>query len=377
MSLRDPDTLNAAADELWAAFARRENTRVPITFASDESLWLKLTGDTYRAFYADPRVHVNAQLAGCGWYADHVVHDQRVGPAEAGWTVSPRFWMDEPEFFGCEVMLQDDSFAWSKPLEGSKADILQHLASVDARERVQRGTLWRLYQETRGLCEGMTFRDLPVTVASGAGGGTHGLFTIACHVRGVETLCTDLLEAPGFADEFLALIATKTVERIQAWHELAGTGVTLPLPGGWGIADDSIQLLSAETYRRRVLPHHQRLYATMTGGDRHMHLCGHATQHFPALHDDLGIRALDGPGPFVDHGALFAQYPDLRISGQVDHTVLLLGPESAIEAMMRGLLTDTAKQPGRFSLLGYIGPETPLSHVEAMYQYGRRYGQIA
>jgi hypothetical protein len=91
----------------------------------------------------------------------------------------------------------------------------------------------------------------------------------------------------------------------------------------------------------------------------------------------LRVTALDGPGPFADHGALLREMPNLSLAGQVDHTVLLLGPASAIDEMMRGVLTGAAKQPGRLSLLGYVGPETPMENLRAMYAAGKRSGLIA
>jgi hypothetical protein len=366
---------NAEVSALWADYGRRANARVPIVFASDDALWLKLTGQSFARFYEDPRVQLQVQLEGPAWFSENVVHDRPFGPPADTWSVAARFWMDDSDFFGCEVTLQEDTYAWSKPLSGSKQDLLQRLAGIDPSQRVKQTRLWSLHQAMGEMCEGMIWRDLPVQVIF-PGGGTHGVFTTACHVRGVEALCLDLVEDPDFAAEFLGLITEKLIAKIGAWHELAGTGTTLPGPGGWGMPDDSIQLLSADTYRRAILPHHERIYSAMTTGPRSMHLCGHATQHYRTLYDSLGIVSLDGPGPFADHGALLADMPSLSLSAQVDHTVLLLGPPSAIDDMLRAELTTEAKQPGRYSLLGYAGPATPLSHLQAMYEAGKRYGSI-
>jgi hypothetical protein len=365
---------NQQVAALWDSFGRRQNPRVPVTFASDEALWLHLTGRGFAEFYQDPRVHLETNLAGLAWMADNVRHDQAAGPPAEAWTVAPRYWMDEAACLGCAVALQDDSYAWARPLELSREGLLAHLRDRDPREAVLGSPLWRLYQEVSEVAQGLTFRGLPVRVIP-PGAGTHGVFTVACHVRGVEALCTDLLEAPDFAAEFLGLLTERTLGRIRAWLELTG-GAQPPYVGGWGCCDDSIQLLSAETYRRCVLPHHRALFDAMTSGPRQIHLCGHAQQHFGTLYHELGIRTLDGPGPFVDHGALLAELPELTLNAQVDHAVLLLGPEGAIERMMADLLTPAAKQPGRLQVMGYIGPHTPLRHVEAMYEAGLRYGLI-
>jgi len=127
---------------LWRDFERGANERVPIVFATDEALWLSRTGHTFRQFYTDPRVQLQVQLEGPAWFADAVVQDQRLGPPAEAWTVTPRFWMDEPEFFGCEVVIQEDSFAWSRPLAGSKADLVGRLADLDPAQRARRCLEW-------------------------------------------------------------------------------------------------------------------------------------------------------------------------------------------------------------------------------------------
>jgi hypothetical protein len=365
---------NRQVSELWEAFSRGENRRVPIAMATDEYLWLGLTGNSFAQFYTDPRVQLAVTLEGEAWFRDTVVHDRPMGPPDV-WRVAPRFWMDEPECFGCNVLIQEDDFAWSEPLAGSKADLLAAIRDIDPRQAVLSSRLWRLYGEMKDLCEGLQFRDRPVEVVF-PGGGTHGVFTVAGRVRGLEALCLDLAEDPDFAFELIGLIADKTVERIAAWHELARTGEKLPSPGGWGMADDSLQVISATTFEKLVLPHHERVFSAMTTGPRHVHLCGYAQQHFPVLYEKLGVRSLDGPGTFVDHGALLAQMPELTISAQSDHTVQLLGPVGDIEAMMARMLTSAAKQPGRYWITGFLFRETPPAHVEALYNAGVRLGAI-
>lgn len=376
MELREIEAHNLAVARLWDGFRAGANDRVPITFGTDEYVWLNLTGNTFREFYTDPRVQLEVQLAGQAWFAETVVHDQRLGPPAECWTVVPRFWMDECEGLGCGIVIQEDDFAWEKPVQAEKEDLLRRLADLDPREMVLGSRLWGLYEAMRDLADGMTYRELPVRIYF-PGGGTHGLFTVTCQVRGAQQLCLDLKEDPDFAYELLGLVAEKTLGRIRAWHELARTGTDLPMSGMWGMADDALQLISAETYRRLVLPHHERMYSAMTTGDRHMHLCGYAQQHFETLYHELGIVSLEGPGTFVDHGALLEAMPRLRLGAQCDHSVLMLGPEAAIARMMRAMLSDTARKPGRFSISGFLVRQTPLAHVRAMYEAGKRYGAIA
>ena len=132
-----------------------------------------------------------------------------------------------------------------------------------------------------------------------------------------------------------------------------------------------------EFYQKFVLPCHERLYSTMTTGERRIHLCGHAAQHFPALHQDLGVTAIDGPGPFVDHAECFDTLgPDFSFAAQMDHSVLANGATEDIHRMMSGLLTPGAKRPGRFQILGYVTARTPLENIREAYLAAEIFGEI-
>ena len=47
-------------EELNRAYGQRENARVPIGFASDDSLWLSKTGHSFAELYRDPRVPLDS-----------------------------------------------------------------------------------------------------------------------------------------------------------------------------------------------------------------------------------------------------------------------------------------------------------------------------
>ena len=360
------------AQSLWEAYAQGANHRVPICFVGDEQVWLKAAGETFGRFYADPRVHLRVQLEGRRWFAAEVVGDQ---PVPRQWDVAVQLWMAENEFFGCDTVYQDDDYAWSQPLDLSRQDLLRHLEELDAEQRVRQGRTCRMYQDLVELAQGTTFAGLPVQVHQPAA-STHGIFTKAAELRGPERLCLDLYEDPDFATRFLELVTDRTIDRIRAWHHLVhGHEPDLPSSSDFHLCDDSLQLLSPAHYRRFVLPCHERLYATMTTGPRRLHLCGLATQHFETLCRELGVVAIDGPGPFADHGYYLDRLgPDLSFAAQTDHTVLERGSPDQIDRMMRDLLTPGARVAGRFQVHGFLSRHTPLDNVRRCYEAGLRYG---
>ncbi|MFH1569032.1 MAG: uroporphyrinogen decarboxylase family protein [Gemmatimonadota bacterium] len=361
--------------ELWEAYGQGRNQRVPITFVADEQVWLKVAGETFGRFYADPRVHLRAQLEGRRWFGEHVVGD--MAPAPSQWDVGVQLWMAEDEYFGCRTRYQEDDYAWSAPLPLDRDDLLRHLADLDAEERVRQGRDWRLYCDLRELTADLTFEGRPVRVHQ-PGTSTHGVFTKAAEIRGPEQLCLDLYEAPDFAHRFLELVTDRILDRIRVWHRLvAGRDPDWPDAAGFHLCDDSLQLLSPELYRRFVLPCHERLYRTVTTGPRRLHLCGLATQHFEILGRELGVVSIDGPGPFADHGRYLRDLgPRFAFPAQLDHAILERGTPAQIDTMMRDLLTPGARQPGRFQVAGFLTRHTPLENVRLCYEAGRRYGAI-
>ena len=359
---------------LMATYNRHENTRVPIKFAADDQVWVAEIKENFYNFYKNPRVHLKGLLAGQKWERDNLEADQPKSYPDI-WRVSPRLWMHENEFFGCDVIYQQDDYAWALPLKKNKQDILDSIQDIYPLETVRRSEIYKLYLDCKEIAQNMQFENRRIEVLP-PGMGTDGIFTKACEIRGVQQFCEDLLDDPSFAEKLLDIITDKTIERIKAWHLLAFGECRLPYPS-FGVADDSLTLISEETYRRFVLPRHERLYSEMTDGIRRMHLCGHSEQHYRCLHKELGIARIDGPGTFVDHGLYLDELGrNFSIEAQMDNIILKTGTPQQIDEMMRRLLTPHAKKPGRFQIMGFINRGTPLQNIRAAYEAGFKYGNI-
>jgi len=371
------DVHTREVEKLLADFGAGRNSRVPMSFCCDEQVWLAVAGRGFREFYTDPETHLAVQLEGKRWFCDNVVGDMPPGYPDC-WQIGVQLWMEENEFFGCEVVYQEDDYAWGQPLPLDREDLLRHLSDIDPDEQVRRGSAFAMYQALVQLAAGRTFEERPIVVAP-PGGGTHGIFTKAAEIRGLDAICIDLIEVPDFVDKLLEIVTEKTIARIKAWHKLIhGAELELPTAGGFSFCDDSLTMISPETYEKAVLPHHQRLCDAMTTGPRGIHLCGRASQHYPTLRHKLNVTHIDGPGPFVDHGFYLKTLgPRFAFTAQTDHSVLAYGSPQDIDTMMRGLLTPEAKVPGRFSILGYVTKDTPLENVRACYDAARRYGTIS
>ena len=362
--------------QLWSDYWLKENRRIPITFACDEQVWLRASGNTFREFYTDPKIHLKTQLEGKLWFCKNVIGDMIPGIPDR-WYIGLQLWMEENEFFGCDVIYQDDDYAWGKPLPLCKDDLLHYISDIDPEENIKKSHTFSMYQSLVELADDMTFEGKPVEIVR-PGGGTHGIFTKAAEIRGIEQLCLDIHDDPGFAERYLNLITEKTIERIKAWHKLAtGADPRLPSDGGFSFADDSLQLISSDTYERLVMPCHERLYSAMAKGNRGMHLCGLASQHYKTLRYKLNVTHIDGPGTFVDHGYYLRELgPDFSFSAQTDHSILEKGSEEDIRQMMKALFKEDAKIPGRFQVMGFLSRNTPLRNIRVCYEAGKEHGII-
>lgn len=367
---------NADVKKLWDDFANGKNERVPITISADEQFRLPFYGCTFREYYTDPLLQIEVQLVTTDWLLNNLEQDSIMGLPENGWYVAPVRWMAEREYFGCEVVYQENDYAWAKPLPLSKKELLKEIRSINPIERVRENELYKQVMTMKEAVKGRKFNGLPVH--AGGGGGTHGIFTAAVEIRGIEQLCIDIYEDPEFVHAYMDVLTEQIINYFKAWDTLLEIKKEYPSPAGFGIGDDSIQLLSNKVYREFVLPYHKRLFDEMTTGSRSIHLCGYAQQHFKTIHDELGVTSFDGPGPFVDMAKMRADIDEpIFITARTNSTVIQTGPAELIDEEMKNLFNESAKVPGKFTLLGYISKGTPMENLKIMYESGKKHGVIS
>jgi len=202
-------------------------------------------------------------------------------------------------------------------------------------------------------------------------------FTLACSLMGPEDLCLLLKEEPALAADFLGYLNDAIIARIKAlrsWVDWkAGDAI--------GLADDSIQLISTNDYRKFVLPLHGKYYDELgqPGQRRSVHLCGDATRHFPILKRELGVTEFDTGFP-VDFGRVREELgPDTFNWGGPNVSLLLHGTPDAVREETRRILQSGVTRGRRFVLRegNNLSPGTPLENLEAMYWTGREYGRFS
>ena len=204
-----------------------------------------------------------------------------------------------------------------------------------------------------------------------------GPLTVAVSLFG-ESILLLLMTDPDKCRRLFAFMTEAIIARRKAQH--AHFGVE-PDRRSLFFADDSVQMISEETYREVVLPSHRMWYeqygreafGSMT---KLMHLCGDSTRHFATIHRELGVSGFDTGYP-VDHGALRRTLgPYVEIFGGPKVGLLRHGTPEECAATAREILESGVKEGGRFIMQegNNLPPGTPLENMAAVYETVLEYG---
>jgi uroporphyrinogen-III decarboxylase len=369
------DVTNAQKRAVWDAYRAGRPTRVPVTFGINPRVVLldpewNPRGVTFRDCWYDARLEVETQLKFIEYQAEFLNR----------YCDSPTEW---PERFDFSVSVQNvyDSAYFGGPVEfrdGQVPDVSRTLEGAD-RERIFEVDIdhpmdnpfvqesLRRHEDLKRAAAGVSFHDVRLGVAPVIW-GFDGPLTVATNLRGSEVYL-DLAADPDYAGRLFEFITRGVIIRNRAMNAHFGRKA-FDAPCG-SLADDSVELISTDMYRRMILPHHRTYLSQWSvDGPHSMHLCGDATRHFSTIRDELHVNSFDTGFP-VDHGALRkALGPDVQIQGGPEVSVLHDGTPAAVYERTRGILQSGVMDGGRFILreANNLPPGCPAENLEAMYR---------
>lgn len=372
---------NAEVRAMWEAYHARKPTRVPIIFGTNTRYFMRHPvanpdGLDFRRYTEDPDVMFEAQLRFQRWSRFNLLQDAPLGMPER-WTIYVDFQnYHEAAWFGCPIAYFEGEVPDTRPVFANNPERVMEYGLPDPFGGIlARGLEYYEYFQHRAARE--TFLERPIDVSPpGFGLGTDGPMTVACNLFGPQFVCTAMITEPKRIHRLLDFITEATIQKMAAWRRRLG----LPIPqDGFGMADDSIALISTAMYREHVLPHHRRIYSYFaTEAPRSIHLCGDATRHFVTLRDELNIQTFDTGFP-VDFGKLRRELgPQVQILGGPHIELLRTGTPVEIREEVRRILNSGVLEGGRFTLRegNNLAPGTPLENTEAMYYAGREFGRF-
>jgi len=370
-------THNAEVREMWAAYNAGTPYRTPIIVGINSRYFMfneaaNPAGLEFKEYFENPDVMFDAQLQYQRWSRFNVLQDQELGLPEK-WTVSVDFQnFSEAALFGCPI----------EYMKGQVPDTLP--AFADAPERIMEGGVpgpftgimakaLSYYEHFQKRAAQETFLGRPIAVHP-FGAWTDGVFTVACNLFGPDVVCIMMMEEPDRLRALLDFVSATLIGRLKAWRQLCN--VPDPDPN-YSYADDSIALISNETYREFILPYHKQLCDTFGAGSapRSIHLCGDSTRHFATLQSELHIQSFDTGFP-VDFGNLRKELgPKVRINGGPHVELMLRATPERIRAEVKRVMESGVLEGGLFTLRegNNLAPYTPLENTEAMYHAGREF----
>ena len=371
----DFEAHNREVKEVWDAYHAGRPIRVPMVLGINVryylfSPWLNPRKITFQQYTENPDLMLETQLEFQHYVRHNLLFDGEMGMPKEAW---PGAHVDlqnyyEAAWFGCPVRYHDGQVPDSEPiLTDDKKNMLFNRGIPDPFKDGSMAKNLRYFEQMKEKIKDYTFMGLPVAGVSPSGLGTDGPFTAAANLRGATEICLDIYEDPDFVRALLAYITEATIVRIKAWREMLGHD---PKPTCWGIADDSIQLLSCETYRELVLPCHKRLFEELAGpGPHSIHLCGDATRHFKTIRDELNVTVFDTGFP-VDFAWLRKELgPDVQINGGPTVQLLAHATPEEVGKEVRRILSTGVMDGGRFVLreANNLSPGIPEENIAAMY----------
>jgi hypothetical protein len=379
----DQDTIsrhNQEAAKLWRDFEAREPERVPVVWNFSNRFylltpWLNTLRYSFQQYFEDPAVQWEVQLSLRKWIRENIPMDQAWGLPDQWDGMRPDFQnIYEAAWLGCRLEYRDGEVPDTWPVLKERKGDLAKLAIPDPIRGGLMGRALEYHQYFEERSKREEFCGRPVGPPSLSGGGTDGPFTVACNLRGATELCLDIYEDPVFVKELLDFITEAIIVRVRAVGEF--NGVSYPQPR-WGLADDSIQLLSVNQYREVVLPYHRRLLGEFSqGGPNSVHLCGNVQRHLPVLQQELNVQDFDLGFP-VDLGQVRKELgPGALLHGNLHPRILADGPVSLIAEQTAGIMNSGVKEGRRFVFCegNNVAPCTPVEHFQAAYDTARRYG---
>jgi hypothetical protein len=290
---------NQEVKALWDEFQSGTHRRVPVSWSiGDKVLILDPTlnkqGLTFEGCFSDPDVMLKAQLEFENWRRHNVWADWEMG-LPGKWDVGVSFQnVYESAWLGGDLFFTRNQVPDIKPFlrDIDEMAAFMRKGMPDPMSGIM-DKVKRFYDHlVERREEGFTYMDRPLGDIS-LPTGTDGPFTIAMNITGGSIL-KFLHSDPDFVGGFLRFIADALIERMKAWHKVKG--VSFPYEG-FGLADDSIQLLSPKAYERFVLPLHKELVRTFCVGRPGIHLCGDVNHHLPTLKRELDIKSIDSGFP--------------------------------------------------------------------------------
>lgn len=346
--------------------------RVPVAFCLVPRYFAPIFGLDYKEFFKDaetqyyyqlqfakyrieniPEDYCTSATIGVAPYFDNVVNASAFG-AEIGWCEN-----QTPRALPTIKRVEDvDRLEIPEPVAGLWGKVLEWGARMK-----------ELAAETKVTFNG---EEGQVVVAPPAIGG-EGPHMIAVDLVG-EDFYWWMLECPEVCHTLLGKITKGMIHAETEFRRID----TRPR-GGYGIAEDSAQVMSPSLFREFCVAYDSALYEAFGSGlrdGRGMHMCGDSAHLHKALREDLRISSFNIFGYLVPPKVAAQNLGgEVYLWGNVNPMLMLDGTRQEVKAAARECL-EAMGPCGGFTLGdgANVCPGTPVENLAALVEAAEEYG---
>jgi len=346
--------------------------RVSVSFCVVPRFFAPLFGMTYRDFFADVETQYYWQLQFAKYRIENIPEDYCTAPILY---VSPYFDnVPEPSAFGADIGWLDDGPPRAIPVISTVEQMEQHPmpevgsglwgTSIEWWQRMQ-----DLIKETKVTFNHQEGRVCMPPLETG-GLSPH---MIAVDLVG-ENFYWWMLEYPTACHSFLRRITQALMRAGESFRRID----TSPR-GGYGLAEDSAQVMSPQLFKEFCIPYTTALYDKFGANLRHgrgMHMCGNSTHLHRVLVEDARLSNFDIFGYLVPPKVAAENLGGrMLLWGNINPMLMLQGRKEEVKAEALEALRWMAPCGG-FTLGdgANVCPGTPIENLAALTEAAEEYG---
>lgn len=383
---------NEECKKLMADFKMNRAARAPVIvtgsirnfFSNPE---INRTGFSFKDFFNKAEAQVRCQLEFQYYVRNNILCDNEMGVPDEGWRLGVDLQNSfDQGWFGCPLIYFGDLDVPDTE-EILKENPEEFYDWGDPDPFWGRGDMMKrsmeLYDEIKKICDsGYEFHGRPVLPPLNFRQmGTDGPFSVALKLRGTVEFMCDMYENHEYYHDLMNYVTQNIIRRMKShrewmWSRNPSSSGERKFKGPFGMADDSIAMLSCGQYREFVYPYHKMIFDEFhDGSGSFIHLCGDATHHFKFLADSFNVKSFDTGFP-VDHGKLRRELgPGIIIQGGPTIMLVKDGNPSQIDEEVRRICASGVLEGGRFVLIAAnnLAPCTPVENLKALYEAGKKY----
>ena len=347
--------------------------RVPVGFCLVPRFFTPLFDIPYRAIFESPEEHFYWQLQFLKFRLENIPEDIVCNSPRVGVGVYFDNVLDSAAF-GAEIVWPENETLHARPTIHTVEQMVRFQPPEPGSGLWGQARDWWLRMNELARDTKLTFNG----VEGSLGVGVLGISGLSPHMIAVDLVGVDFyawqLEYPAECHAFLSVITEGLIAAQRYFMEID------PRPrGGFGLAEDTGQVLSPAQFREFCVPYANRLYEALgndQGAARGLHMCGQSTHLHRILVEEMRITSFDVFGYMVEPAVAAANFGGrVQLWGNINPMLMLSGTKAQVKQAAREALEAMAPCGGY--LLGdgaNVCPGTPLANLAALTEAAEEYG---